>query len=82
MAAWHATWILSARIRLPDGAVGVTGISWGGFNSLQLAVRRSPALKAIITLMSTDDRYADDVHYKGGCLMGTDLLPNGWESEE
>ena len=39
-----------------SGAVGMTGISWGGFNSLQLAARRPPALKAIITLMSTDDR--------------------------
>jgi putative CocE/NonD family hydrolase len=57
-----------------SGAVGMTGISWGGFNSLQVAARRPPALKAIITLMSTDDRYADDVHYKGGCVMGTDML--------
>ncbi|MCX6363265.1 MAG: CocE/NonD family hydrolase, partial [Actinobacteria bacterium] len=65
-------WI--ARQPWCNGAVGMTGISWGGFNSLQLAARRPPALKAIITLMSTDDRYADDVHYKGGCLMGTDLL--------
>ncbi len=65
-------WI--ARQPWCSGAVGMTGISWGGFNSLQLAARRPPALKAIITLMSTDDRYADDVHYKGGCLMGTDLL--------
>ena len=52
----------------------MTGISWGGFNSLQLAARRPPALKAIITLMSTDDRFADDVHYKGGCVLATDLL--------
>ena len=65
-------WI--ARQPWCSGAVGMTGISWGGFNSLQLAALRPPALKAIITLMSTDDRYADDVHYKGGCLMGTDLL--------
>ena len=57
-----------------SGAVGMTGISWGGFNSLQLAARRPPALKAIVTLMSTDDRYADDVHYKGGCVLATDLL--------
>jgi putative CocE/NonD family hydrolase len=57
-----------------SGAVGMTGISWGGFNSLQLAARRPPALKAIITLMSSDDRYADDVHYKGGCVLATDLL--------
>ena len=57
-----------------SGGVGMVGISWGGFNSLQLAARRPPALKAIITLMSTDDRYADDVHYKGGCVLATDLL--------
>ncbi len=57
-----------------DGNVGMTGISWGGFNSLQLAALRPPALKAIITTMSTDDRYADDVHYKGGCVLATDLL--------
>jgi putative CocE/NonD family hydrolase len=59
------------------GAVGMTGLSWTGFNSLQVAARRPPALKAIITLMSTDDRYADDVHYKGGCVSGLDMLPWG-----
>jgi len=52
-----------------NGNVGMTGISWGGFNSLQVAARHPPALKAIITLCSTDDRYADDVHYMGGCLI-------------
>lgn len=52
-----------------NGAVGQTGISWGGFNALQVAARRPPALKAIITLCSTDDRYADDVHYMGGALL-------------
>jgi putative CocE/NonD family hydrolase len=51
------------------GAVGMTGISWGGFNSLQVAALRPPALKAIITLCSTDDRYADDVHFMGGALL-------------
>lgn len=56
------------------GAVGMWGISWGGFNSLQIAARRPPALKAIMTLCSTDDRYADDVHYKGGCVLATDML--------
>jgi putative CocE/NonD family hydrolase len=54
------------------GAVGQIGISWGGFNGLQIAARRPPALKAIISLMSTDDRYADDVHYMGGCLLADD----------
>lgn len=52
-----------------SGAVGMTGISWGGFNGLQVAARRPPALKAIITHCSTDDRYADDVHWMGGCLL-------------
>ena len=51
------------------GKVGMTGISWGGFNSLQVAAHRPPALKAIITHCSTDDRYADDVHFMGGCLL-------------
>jgi uncharacterized protein len=51
------------------GAVGMEGISWSGFNSLQVAARRPPALKAIITHCSTDDRYADDAHYKGGCII-------------
>jgi putative CocE/NonD family hydrolase len=57
------------------GRVGMFGISWGGFNSLQVAARRPPALKAIVTIASTDDRYADDVHYIGGCVLGADMLP-------
>ncbi len=57
-----------------DGNVGMTGISWGGFNCLQTAARRPPALKAIITLCSTDDRYADDAHYMGGCLLNENQI--------
>ncbi|MHB1508541.1 MAG: CocE/NonD family hydrolase [Acidimicrobiales bacterium] len=57
-----------------DGGVGMTGISWGGFNSLQLAARRPPALRAIITLCASDDRYSDDVHYRGGCVLAVDML--------
>ena len=60
-----------------DGNVGMMGISWGGFNSLQVAARRPPSLKAIITICSTDDRYADDIHYKGGALLMENL---GWAS--
>jgi putative CocE/NonD family hydrolase len=56
------------------GAVGMQGISWGGFNGLQIAAHRPDALRAIITLCSTDDRYADDVHYKGGLVLGLDML--------
>ncbi len=60
-----------------SGSVGMTGISWGGFNGLQVAALRPPALKAVVTACSTDDRYADDIHYMGGCLI-TDNL--GWAS--
>ena len=56
-----------------SGAVGMMGKSWGGFNSLQVAARRPPELKAIITVCSTDDRYPDDVHYMGGCLLNENL---------
>jgi uncharacterized protein len=56
------------------GKLGMWGISWGGFNSLQVAARRPPGLGAIMTLCSTDDRYADDVHYRGGCVLALDML--------
>lgn len=56
-----------------DGNVGMIGISWGGFNALQLAARRPRQLKALIAVASTDDRYADDVHYMGGCLLNDNL---------
>jgi putative CocE/NonD family hydrolase len=49
------------------------GISWGGFNALQVAALAPPQLKAIITLCSTDDRYADDAHYMGGCLLNENM---------
>ena len=52
-----------------DGKVGMIGISWGGFNGLQIAAMRPPALKAVISCASTDDRYADDVHYMGGTFL-------------
>ena len=51
-----------------DGQVTMIGISWGGFNGLQIAARQPPALKTIITVGSTDDRYATDIHWVGGCL--------------
>ncbi|WP_340147095.1 CocE/NonD family hydrolase [Halomonas sp. PA16-9] len=58
-----------------NGQLGMMGISWGGFNSLQVAALRPESLKAIITLCSTDDRYADDIHYKGGNMLLENL---GW----
>ncbi len=60
-----------------NGKIGMIGISWGGFNSLQIAALNPPQLKAIITACSTDDRYTDDIHYMGGCLLGDNI---SWSS--
>lgn len=65
-------WIVDQK--WSNGNIAMFGKSWAGFNGLQIAARNHPALKTIITLMSTDDRYADDVHYRGGCLLASDML--------
>jgi len=69
-------WITAQR--WCSGKVGMIGISWGGFNGLQVAARRPPALKAIVSICSTDDRYADDIHYMGGCLLNENAAWNGY----
>lgn len=56
-----------------SGAVGMIGLSWSGFNALQIAALAPPALKAIITTCASDDRFADDMHYMGGCLLSDNL---------
>lgn len=56
-----------------DGNVGMQGISWGGFNSLQIAALDPPQLKGIVTVCSTDDLYQDNMHYMGGCLLTDNL---------
>ena len=53
------------------GNVGMFGISWGGFNSIQMAMRNPPALKAFVAMMSTEYLYQEDVHYMDG-IMHTD----------
>ncbi len=57
-----------------SGPVGIIGKSWGGFNGLQIAALAPPELRAVISVASTDDRYADDVHYIGGCVQAVDML--------
>jgi putative CocE/NonD family hydrolase len=56
-----------------NGKVGMLGISWGGFNALQVAARRPPALGAIATVCSTDETYTDNMHFMGGCLLSDNL---------
>lgn len=59
------------------GRVGMYGTSWSGFNALQVAMERPPALGAIVSIYASDDRYTDDVHYLGGVLKALDLVD--WE---
>ena len=59
-----------------DGRVGMMGTSWGGTAALQAAAQRPTALKAVIAVCATDNRYDDDIHHMGGCLL-TDSLEWG-----
>ncbi len=56
-----------------SGNVGMWGISYGGFTSIQVAKLRPPHLRAIVPMYATDDRYTDDVHYVGGCVTVSEL---------
>ncbi len=64
-----------------NGKVGMFGISWGGFNSIQMAMRHPPALKAILAVDATEELFHDDVHYIDGMMhfdeyeLNMDLSP-------
>jgi putative CocE/NonD family hydrolase len=55
------------------GRTGMMGISWGGFNALQVAARKPPSLGAIVISSFTDDRYSDDMHFMGGALLSDNI---------
>jgi predicted acyl esterase len=55
-----------ARQPWSNGKVGMLGISWGGFNSIQMALRKPPALKAILAVAATEELFKEDVHYMDG----------------
>ncbi len=59
-----------------DGRIGMFGTSWGGTASLQAAVDAPEPLKAVIANCATIDRYEDDIHWMGGCIL-TDTLEWG-----
>lgn len=52
-----------------SGAVGMFGTSWGGTASLQAAVDAPGPLKAVLANCATSDRFEDDIHWMGGCLL-------------
>lgn len=69
--------IIGQLSKLPDsnGRVGMWGKSWGGFNSIQVAMRQPPALKTILAVMATDDLYLDDVHHMDGAFHLDQFMP-------
>ena len=52
-----------------NGNVGMFGTSYSGYNAIQLAMRKPPALKAIIPTFSADDVYTDCIVYYDGALQ-------------
>ncbi len=64
-------WI--ARQDWCNGKVGMFGTSWGGTASLQAALDAPGPLKAVIANCATIDRYEDDIHWMGGCVL-TDTI--------
>jgi putative CocE/NonD family hydrolase len=57
-----------SKLPFSNGNVGMFGISWGGFNSIHMAMRSPPALKAIVAVDASDDLYQDDVHFIDGIM--------------
>ena len=64
---------LARRAALVQRHRGMIGISWGGFNGCRWR-RAGRGLKAVISMCASDDRYSDDVHYVGGCVLAVDML--------
>ncbi|MFK0022425.1 CocE/NonD family hydrolase [Streptomyces sp. NPDC090798] len=55
-----------------SGAVGMFGISRGGFTSLRIAALAPEPLKAIVTVCSSDDPYDNDGHRMGGSVLAVE----------
>ncbi len=51
-----------------NGKVAMWGISWGGFNAYQVALRRPPGLFAIVAVHAADDLYRDSIDFLDGIL--------------
>ncbi|HZQ23898.1 MAG TPA: CocE/NonD family hydrolase [Terriglobales bacterium] len=70
-----------ARQQWSNGNVGMMGISWSGFNSIQMAMRQPPALKTILAIDATEELFHDDIHYIDGMMhldefeLDMDLAP-------
>ena len=57
-----------AALPWSNGNVGMQGISWSAFNAIMTAMRRPPALRAILVAHGSHDLYANDLHAIDGLL--------------
>jgi len=64
-----------ARQPWSSGTVGMMGISWGGFNAIQMARLHPPELKAIIAVCATEELFHDDIHYIDGLMHVDEFEP-------
>lgn len=63
-----------ARQEWANGRTGLWGTSYAGFTALQIAQLQPPSLGAIAPIYATDDRYSDDMHFRGGALNGWSVI--------
>jgi predicted acyl esterase len=59
---------LLAEAEGSNGRVGMWGISWGGFNALQVAMRQPQALRAILAAHAATSLFRNSVDYIDGVL--------------
>lgn len=51
-----------------NGSIGMYGMSWSAINSLMIATKQIPVLKAILVVHGSDDLFRNDIHYIDGIL--------------
>lgn len=69
-------WI--ARQPWSDGQVGMFGISWGGYQAIQVAFRAPPELKAVIPISFAPDRFEFGQVFRGGSFLQRSIR---WSSQ-
>jgi hypothetical protein len=57
-----------------NGRTGLWGTSYAGFTAFQIAQLQPPSLGAIAPIYASDDRFTDDMHFRGGALDGWSVI--------